>query len=455
MVQKSNAEILAQIQAEPGNKVKVAVADMDGILRGKYMHKQKFLSAAADSFGFCNVVMGWDSADACYNNSVYTGLHTGYPDALAKIDLQTMRHVPWDDNVPFFLGDFWFDEQTPLNICPRQTLKRVLEQARQMGFRPKAGMEFEWFNYRETPQSLADKNFVAPQPLTPGMFGYSLIRAGHNREFFNAMLTELEAFGIPLEGLHTETGPGVLEAAIMVTDALEAADRATLFKASVKEIAARFGILPSFMAKPSMSLPGCSGHIHQSLWRPDDSENLFYDPSHPLKMSAMFEHYLAGQLYCLPHLLPLYAPTVNSYKRLVEGYWAPTRPSWGVDNRTTALRLIPGSAKSTRIEVRISGSDVNPYLAMAGSLASGLYGIQHQLKLDSPAVQGNAYAAAEIERLPNNLWQATEQMAQSSVVREILGADFVDHFTATRRWEWEQFQQSVTDWEVRRYFEII
>lgn len=452
---KTTAEILAEIEQDPNNRVKVAVSDIDGILRGKYMHKQKFLSAAQDSFGFCNVVMGWDSADACYDNVSYTGLHTGYPDALAKIDLSTLRHVPWDDKVPFFLGDFWQDADHPLAICPRQTLKRVLKQAAGEGFVVKAGMEFEWFNYRETPQSLADKDYADPEPLTPGMFGYSLIRPGQNRPFFKAMLEELEAFGIPLEGLHTETGPGVIEAAMMVTDALEAADRAILFKTSIKEIAARFGIMPSFMAKPSVKLPGCSGHIHQSLWSADEQTNLFYQADHSLKMSPLFEHYLAGQLYCLPEILPLYAPTVNSYKRLVEGYWAPTRPSWGVDNRTTALRVIPGSPKSTRIEVRISGSDVNPYLAMAAAVASGLYGIQKRLKLDAPAVQGNAYAAAEIERLPTNLWHATERMRQSELAREILGEAFVTHFCCTRLWEWQQFQQSVTDWEVRRYFEII
>lgn len=452
---KTTSEILAEIEQDHNNRVKVAVSDIDGILRGKYMHKQKFLSAAQDSFGFCNVVMGWDSSDACYDNVSYTGLHTGYPDALAKIDLSTLRHVPWDDKVPFFLGDFWQDADQPLAICPRQTLKRVLKQAAAEGFVIKAGMEFEWFNYRETPQSLIDKDYANPEPLTPGMFGYSLIRPGQNRPFFKAMLEELEAFGIPLEGLHTETGPGVLEVAMMATDALEAADRAILFKTSIKEIAARFGIMPSFMAKPSVHLPGCSGHIHQSVWSADQQTNLFYQADHSLKMSPLFEHYLAGQLYCLPEILPLYAPTVNSYKRLVEGYWAPTRPSWGVDNRTTALRVIPGSPKSTRIEVRISGSDVNPYLAMAAAVASGLYGIQKRLKLDAPAVQGNAYAAAEIERLPNNLWHATERMRQSELAREILGEAFVAHFCCTRLWEWQQFQQSVTDWEVRRYFEII
>src|SRR5690606_19742597 len=155
------------------------------------------------------------SGDVCYDNVSYTGLHTGYPDAMAKIDLQTLRHVPWDDQVPFFLGDFWQDKDTPLAICPRQTLKRVLAAAQQQGFGVKAGMEFEWFNYAETSQSLAAKDFVSPEPLTPGMFGYSLIRAGQNREFFNAMFEELGAFNIPLEGLHTETGPGVLEAAMM------------------------------------------------------------------------------------------------------------------------------------------------------------------------------------------------------------------------------------------------
>ena len=285
------------------------------------------------------------------------------------------------------------------------------------------------------------------------MFGYSIVRMASNRPYFNALMDDLGRFGVPLEGLHTETGPGVFEAAILFSDALEAADRGVLFKTGVKEIAQRFGILPSFMAKWNAQLPGCSGHIHQSLWTEDG--NAFHDEDDPLKMSATFKSYLAGQLELLPDLLPFFAPTVNSYKRLVDGYWAPTKVTWGVDNRTTAFRVIPGSAKSTRVEVRITGSDINPYLAIAASLAAGLHGIEKGLTLDDKPVKGSAYLADKAARLPRNLQEATARLAKSKLAREVLGDEIVDHFVGTRTWEWRQFQDAVTDWELRRYFEVI
>jgi glutamine synthetase len=251
------------------NKMKVAVSDIDGVLRGKYLHKDKFFGAAepypAGGFGFCDVVLGWDMMDNCYDNTSVTGWQHGFPDALARLDLATTRHVPWDNNVPFVLGEFVNADGTPHAVCPRQTLKRVLRRAEKMGVMPMTGMEFEWFNFLETPQSWAAKNGVGAEKLTPGMFGYSLLRMNQNQDFFNAIMDEMLAFGIPIEGLHTETGPGVYEVAIGFSEALEQADRAILFKTGAKEIGARFGIMPSFMAKPHQQLPGCSGHIHQSL----------------------------------------------------------------------------------------------------------------------------------------------------------------------------------------------
>lgn len=448
-------DALREIKDSDQNRVKVAVTDIDGILRGKYLHKDKFLSAAETGFGFCSVVFGWDSSDVCYDNAKYTGWHTGYPDAHAQVDLSTYRRVPWDDNVPFFLGDFVDEKNRPLAVCPRQALKGVLAKAQKMGYSASCGMEFEWFNFKETPQSFAAKGHANPEPLTPGMFGYSLLRQSMNQPFFAAIMKELGEFRVPIEGLHTETGPGVYEAAILYSDALEAADRAVLFKSSVREIGYRFGILPTFMAKWNTKLPGCSGHTHQSLWDEGRTRNLFYDEKDPFKMSALFKSYLAGQLQLLPELLALFAPTINSYKRLVDGYWAPTKPTWGVDNRTVACRVIPGSSKSTRLEARVPGSDVNPYLAIAASIASGLYGIEKNLQLKSKPIVGSAYQESSVERLPRNLYDATLKLQESRAAREIFGEQFVDHFVSTRMWEWRQFQDSVTQWELERYFEII
>jgi glutamine synthetase len=441
------------IRASETEKIKVAITDIDGILRGKYLHRQKFLSAAESGFGFCNVVFGWDSSDVCYDNAKYTGWHTGYPDAMARIDPKTFRRVPWDGGVPFFLADFEDEAGKPLAVCPRQLLKSVLRRAKGQGFSAKVGMEFEWFNFAETPTTWAAKGYASPTPVTPGMFGYSLLRMSRNLPFFNALFDELAAFGVPIEGLHTETGPGVLEAAILFSDALESADRAVLFKTSTKEIAARFGIMPTFMARWNGKLPGSSGHIHQSLW--NDEENAFYDSKDPLKMSKTFKSYLAGVQRLLPEFLVLFAPTVNSYKRLVEGYWAPTRASWGVDNRTVALRVLPGSKKSTRLEFRTSGADVNPYLAMAGCIAAGLYGVENELELKDPPIVGSGYIEKRGVPLPRSLEEATAKFSQSKVARDLLGDAFVDHFVSTRDWEFRQFRDSVTSWELERYFEII
>ncbi|MFO1414373.1 MAG: glutamine synthetase [Burkholderiales bacterium] len=453
---QKTSEILAAVRNAPGTRVKVAVSDIDGILRGKYIHKDKFASAVEGGFGFCDVVFGWDSQDACYDNTTITGWHHGFPDALARIDLGTFRRVPWDDDVPFFLGEFVWEKdgrQAPFPVCPRQVLKRVLARAQKLGFTPMCGMEFEWFNFAETPQSWAAKKGVAPEPITPGMFGYSLLRANASREFFAALFHDMQAFGVPIEGLHTETGPGVYEAAILFSEALEQADRAVLFKTGTKEIGARFGVMPSFMAKWSQQYPGCSGHIHQSL--SDGKKNLFFDAKGRRGMSKLFESYLAGQVAALMEFAPMFWPTINSYKRLVDGFWAPVKPTWGIDNRTASFRVIPGSPKSTRLETRCPGADVNPYLAMAAVIAAGLHGVEQKLKLTAPPITGTNQGAENIPRAPRTLIETTRNFARSDVARDWFGDDFVDHFAATREWEWRQWLDGVTDWELKRYFEII
>ncbi|CAN5279810.1 glutamine synthetase [soil metagenome] len=446
--------IIDYLKNHPAGKVKIAVTDIDGILRGKYISTEKFLSVMEGGLGFCDVVFGWDMADVAYDNCSYTGWHSGYPDAKAQIDLKTFRKIPWENDVPFFLADFKDATENPLLICPRQLLKMVINQAENEGYYPYFSQEFEWFNYAETPQSIQDKTFSQLNPVSPGMFGYSILRSTYRNDFFTALFEGLTKFNIPIEGLHTETGPGVYEAAIKYSETLEAADRAVLFKSSVKEIAYKHGIIATFMAKISETLPGCSGHVHQSLWDKESSKNLFYDEKDKLKMSSLFKNYLAGQIYCLPYILPMYAPNVNSYKRLVEGAWAPTTLTWAVDNRTVAFRVMHGSKTSTRLETRVVGSDTNPYLAIAACLASGLFGIKNNLQLQDPTI-GSGHQDTKNGILPENLWKATQAMKVSEVARELFGDAFVSHFTQTREWEWRQFGKVVTDWELKRYLEII
>lgn len=462
---QSLAELLAQLASQQTEKVKLAITDIDGVLRGKVISFEKFRSVAGKGFGFCDVVFGWDAGDQAYDNATFTGWHTGYPDATAVIDPQTFRRVPWEHDIPFFLADFRArageaGPDTPsggnaLPVCPRGLLQKLIRQCHDAGYKAVFSQEFEWFNFIGKGNELAGDSFKNLSPISHGMFGYSILRASQGSAYFHDLFDLLAKFDVPLEGIHTETGPGVYEAAILYADVLEAADRAVLFKAGVKEIAHRHGIIPTFMAKYSEQLPGCSGHVHQSLWSADGSVNLFYDKEAVSGMSSLMESYIAGQLYCLPFILPMYAPTVNSYKRLVEGAWAPTTLTWAIDNRTTALRALPGGASSTRLETRVVGSDSNPYLAMAGCLASGLYGIRHQLKLTTPATTGSGYADKSKGVLPRNLWEATEAMKGSAVAAELFGETFVDHFVRTREWEWRQFSKVVTDWELKRYFEII
>jgi glutamine synthetase len=447
--------VLDQVRRSPSPAVKVAVTDVDGVLRGKYLDQDKFASVAEGGFGFCDVVFGWDANDDCYDDRVtYTGWRSGYPDGLAVIDLATYRRIPWEEDRPFFLADYVGSDPDAV-VCPRRLLRGVVDRAAGAGFRGMVGMEFEWFNFAETPRSLQEKGFRDLEPLEPGMFGYSVLRQTHGQPFFDALLRHMKAFGVPLEGLHCETGPGVYEAAITYSDALEAADRGVLFKSGTKEIGAGLGILPTFMARVADGLPGSSGHTHQSLWDLDGERNLFHDADGEHAMSDVFRSYLAGILTLLPDLLVLFAPTVNSYKRLVDGFWAPTTPTWGIDNRTVAARVIPGSSRSTRLELRVPGADVNPYLAVAAGLAAGVWGVERGLTLDQPATVGSGYADDSVERLPRTLLDATRRFAASAPARELFGDAFVDHFAATREWEWQRFNDAVTDWELRRYLEII
>ena len=446
-------EIIQYVKDHASGKVKIAFSDIDGVLRGKYISTEKFLAVCESTTGFCDVIFGWDAGDVAYENSRYTGWHTGYPDCPAQIDLSTFRKIPWESDIPFFLGDFVDTEGKPSAVCPRQLVKKVLADAEALGYTPSFAQEFEWFNFAETPQSANDKGFRNLSPLTPGMFGYSVLRSTLQNPFFTDLFNLLKKFDIPLEGLHTETGPGTYEAAITYAGVLEAADRAVLFKTAVKEIAYKHGIMATFMAKISESLPGCGGHIHQSLWKED--QNVFYDEKEDKKISEVMRQYIAGQLFCLPHILPMYAPTINSYKRLVEGAWAPTTLTWGIDNRTVALRVLAGSKKSSRLETRVIGADVNPYLAMAACLASGLYGIKNKLELKQAATTGNGYRDYSHGTLPGTLEEATAKMKSSDVAKEILGESFVEHFVQTREWEWKQHLKAVTDWEYKRYFEII
>ncbi len=444
--------LVAELERQGITCAKVGGFDVDGVLRGKYVSLQKLRAALRKGFGFCDVIFGWDIADALYDNAAVTGWHTGYPDAHAVLDPKTLRTIPWEPGVAAMLCDFRDERGRPHPACPRSVLKRVLDRGRRMGFEAKIGVEFEFFVYRETPQSLQAKRFRDLVPLDPGMYGYSWVREGQSHEFMAAMLDGLRAFGIDLEGLHTETGPGVYEAAIAYDDALAAADKAALFKTALKQIAHRHGLAVTFMAKCSEALPGASGHLHQSLV--SGGANAFYDARAKYGMSSTMRRYVGGQMALMKALTAVYSPTINSYKRYVPGLWAPLSASWGVENRTCAIRIVsPGEPGSLRVEYRQTAADINPYLAIAASVGAGLYGIEHELD-PGPETRGEAPNDGPA-RLPRTLAQATDELSKSRAAKQVLGADFVDHYVRTRQWEVRCYDRAVTDWELARYFEAV
>ncbi|MCA9717769.1 MAG: glutamine synthetase, partial [Myxococcales bacterium] len=380
--------------------------------------------------------------------------HTGYRDAPVRLDLTTMRRLPHEPDTAFVLGEFAGDYAS---VCPRGTLQRVLARGRELGYQCKAAVEYEFFLFDETPESVREKGYRGLKPFTPGMFGYSTLRSSVHHELYTGLLDLFEGMGIEIEGLHTETGPGVLEAALRYDDALVAADNAALFKTFMKVFAQRKGLMATFMAKWSMALPGQSGHVHLSL-TDRAGKPVFLESGAPHGMSRVMRQFVAGQVSLMPEVLPMACSTINSYRRMVPGMWAPLAANWGVENRTTSIRVIPGSAHSQRSEYRIGPADANPYLIIAAALGSGLHGIERALDPGEP-ITGSAYELRAPGPgglpLPRTLWDATHELRRSASARDLFGEDFVEHYAATREWEVREHRRHVSDWELARYFEII
>ena len=457
-------EIKLALQQNGVEYVKVAITDIDGVLRGKYMHVDKFLKSIESGYGFCDVIFGWDSSDALYEfkvsdeQNLFTGWHTGFPDQTVKILLDSKRTIPFEKNTPFFLSELKDGE-----VCPRTVLKKVLKLLRESGLKGKSALEYEFFLFNESPISVRDKGFKNLSNFTPGMFGYSLLRSSVHSDLYQEILKMSSVMDFPLEGLHTETGPGVLEAAIGVDEALNSADKAVLFKTFMKVLAQRKNLMATFMAKWSEKYPGQSGHIHCSLVDLEDKP--VFSNAGGSGMSELMINFLGGLQKYSREFMAMIAPTTNSYKRLCVGAWAPINMTWGKENRTTGFRVIEGSPDSQRIENRLAGADANPYLALAATFAAGFLGIKERLQPTEPTT-GEAYTmkTEEAYKVPNTLLEAAELFKNSQAARSVWGDQFVDHFSASRIWEYEQFlknkplfekEQTISSWELERYFEII
>ena len=442
--------------------IKVAVTDIDGVLRGKYIHVDKFLKASNEGFGFCDVIFGWDSEDELYefnsadSSDLFTGWNTGFPDLQAKIVLNSGRNVPFEENTPFFLS-----ELESADVCPRGILKKILSRLEGHGLKAKSAFEYEFFLFDETPKSIRDKDFKNLENFTPGMFGYSILRSSVHSELYQEILSMCLSMDMHLEGLHTETGPGVIEAAITVDDALLSADKAILFKTFMKVLAQRNNLMANFMAKWSENYPGQSGHIHASL-QYLNGESAFTGSQG--EITETMTYFLGGLQRYMREFSSLIAPTVNSYKRLCPGAWAPINMTWGEENRTTGLRVIKGGPSSQRIENRLPGADSNPYLALAATLGAGCLGIEQKIQPTEETI-GTAYSLKVPKELevPRNLEESSEIFRMSESAKSLFGNAFVNHFSNTRKWEHDQFLKNssamktdnISQWELERYFEII
>lgn len=448
---------LAEYRRRNVGHAKLGLTDIDGVARGKYVSLDKLESILRKGGGFCDCVLGWDVNDQLYDRGTYTGWHTGFPDAHFRLRVDTERWLE-DEGCPYFLGEFVGADGGPHPLCPRTRLASVLEQLSALGLSLLSGFEYEFFVFAETPYSVRDKGYRDLRPLTPDNFGYSVLRTSTHSDLFGGLMDYCDALGCPVEGLHCETGPGVWEAALAPRAGLEAADQAALFKTFSKVYLQRHDCMATFMAKWSMAYPGQSGHYHFSFLDAASNANRFHDPAAAQGMSELQRWAVAGVVRYLPEFLALVAPTVNSYTRLVPGAWAPTAATWGVENRTAAVRVIPGGPGRQHIEARVPGADANPYLVAAAMAAAALGGIEQRLEPPEP-VAGNAYdleaGLPPERRFARTLEAAAAALEGSAHARATLGDAFVDHFVMSRRFECAEYGRHVNGWQLGRYFEII
>ncbi|MCS7194347.1 MAG: glutamine synthetase family protein [Meiothermus sp.] len=435
--------------------VLVAFPDHYGRLMGKRFEAEFFVEHVAEhgTHG-CNYLLTTDMEMEPVQGYRFANWELGYGDFHLVPDLSTLRPASWLEKSALVLCDLE-DERTHtlVEVAPRTLLKRQLERARALGYTVMAASELEYYLYRVAYREAHRQGYAGLEPAGYYLEDYHLLQGTREEPFTAAVRRHLKASGIPVENSKGEWGLGQHEVNLRYAEALEMADRHAVFKQCLKEIADSMGLSVTFMAKPHHGQAGSSCHIHLSLWK--DGQNAFAGEESygPVKGSKVFGQFLAGWIAHTPDLMPLYAPTVNAYKRYEDGSWAPTRLAWSYDNRTAGFRVV-GHGPSLRIECRIGGADLNPYLALAAALASGLDGLEQDLT-PPPIFQGDIYQARHLPRVPYTLGEAVEGFAHSAFAKKALGEAAHEHYTHFYRTEWQAFCRAVTDWERKRYFERI
>jgi glutamine synthetase len=439
----SPEELRAEVENGAIDTVVVAFTDMQGRLMGKRLQAEFFLEDAVEhGIEGCNYLLALEMEMEPVPGYEIAGWERGYGDFRLAPDLATLRRIPWLEGTALVLSDVLWHDGSPVGPSPRQVLARQVERARALGFEPMFGSELEFFLFKESYADAHAKHYRGLTPSVPYILDYHVLATSYDEPLIRQIRNGMQAAGIRVESSKGEAWAGQHEINFRYSDALTMADNHVVYKNGAKEIAHLNGCSLTFMAKPDHAWVGSSCHVHASLWR--DGENAFAGES------ETFRHFLAGWIAGAPELAVFLAPTVNSYKRYAAGSWAPTTLAWGYDNRTCGFRVV-GHGAGARVETRIPGADVNPYLAFAALRAAGLHGIEQGL--EPPAVlEGNAYES-EVVRFPSSLREAIAELENGTVARGALGDEVVDHYLNYARTEQRLFDQVVTCYERERLFE--
>jgi len=437
-------ELRADAATGEVDTVIAAFTDMQGRLMGKRLDAEFFLHELEGGHGSegCNYLLALEMEMDPVPGYAIASWERGYGDFGLIPDLATLRRIPWHEATVMVQCDVEWHDGTPVAPSPRQVLKAQVEKARALGYEPMFGSELEFFLFRESYEEAHAKHYHDLTPSVPYVLDYHVLASSYDEPFLREVRTSMKAAGMIVESSKGEAWAGQHEINFRFADALKAADDHVVYKTGIKEIAYQNDCSVTFMAKPHHEWVGSSCHIHSSLWQ--DGKAAFAGES------ETFKSYLAGQIACAADLAVFIAPTINSYKRFAAGSWAPTTLAWGYDNRTCGFRVV-GKGSALRAETRIPGADANPYLAFSALLAAGLYGIEQKLEL-GPALEGNAYIS-DAERFPHAMREAIARLEQSTVARQLLGDEVIDHYLHYARTEQELFDKTVTGYERERMFE--
>ena len=450
----SEAELREKVSNEEIETIIVAFTDHYGRLVGKRFDADFFIESIEEGTHACDYLLTTDMEMEPVPGYKFANWELGYGDFHLVPDHATLRHASWLDNTALVICDLQSEKtHEPIAVAPRSILRKQILASSESGFECFAASELEYYVFENSYREAFEQHYHDLKPVGWYLEDYHILQGTRTEKFTAAARKHLKNSGIPVENSKGEWGLGQHELNIRFTDTLEMADRHVIYKQCLKEIADSMDISVTFMAKYAEDQAGSSCHIHMSLWK--DGKNAFAGDQQfgPVQCSDVFRWFLGGWIAHVPDVMPFYAPTVNAYKRYVDGSWAPTRLAWSYDNRTAGFRVV-GKGQSLRIECRIPGADCNPYLAFAASLASGLDGLKN--KIEPPeCFEGDIYAAKHLPRVPVTLGEAIHKFESSQFSEKVFGKEVVEHYTHFYKKELEAYNMAVTDWERKRYFERI